>query len=1166
MNQASSPSAGHAAQAPAMATALIGSIEPFDASANDWETYAARLEQFLDANSIKEDKKVATLLTLIGGPTFQLLRNLVAPNDPKTKSFNELATALKQHFSPAPLAIAERYRFHKRDQAPGETVVTYVAELRRMARHCDFGTNLDTTLRDRLVCGLKSEATIKKLLQEKSLDLEKAVAIATATEIASRDAAELGRGAATGSTAQAVHRFGTRPPPPKPTAAPSTDTCFRCGRSGHLAQNCKCKDMECRRCGKRGHIARACLQTSSKPSSTHKRRQPPQQRPSKTHALEEEDTALYSTSATPASAKAMIVQPTINGTPMKMELDTGSALTIIPDRLYQRHLSEQPLAPTSVILRTYSGERIKPLGAIHVEVEYNGQHHEGKAVVVKTDGPALFGRDWLQHIRIDWSHVHRLASNTASTQRRLDELLKHHSAVFGEDRGRFRHCKGRLHLVDGAKPRFFKARPLPYALREKVATELDRLENDGILTKVDWSEWATPVVSVAKKDGSVRLCGDFKVSLNSQLKIDQYPLPRVDDVFASLAGGSQRFTKIDLRQAYLQLEMEDESKKYLVLNTHKGLYRLNRLAFGIASAPAIWQRAMDQLLQGIPDTHCILDDILITGIDDEHHLANVKAVLQRLEDAGLRANRQKCSFLQPKIDYCGHEVSEDGLHKMPAKVDAIQQAPVPENVSQLRSFLGLVNYYARFLPNLSTTLHPLNALLQKGTAWRWTAACHQAFDKVKGQIASDLVLTHFNPALPLRLASDASPYGIGAVMSHVLPNGTERPIAFASRTLSTAERNYAQIDKEALAIVWAVRKFHTYLYGRDFVLVTDHTPLTAIFHPEKDLPAMTAARLQRYALFLAGHRYSIEYRNTHEHANADGLSRLPLASDAASHPVDVEVDAFHVAQLEHLPVTATQIRTATRQDPTWSSVYNAVQYGNVESIADMQPFASRFDQLATHQGCLLWGSRVAIPPSLQARILQELHLSHPGIVRMKELARSYVWWPRIDQDIEKTVRECNGCQLQQKQPSSAPLHPWEWPARPWQRVHVDFAGPFLGSMFLLLVDARSKWPEVVPMQSTTATKTVECLRTIFARHGLPEQLVSDNGPQFVSEQFQDFLQGNGIQHIRSAPYHPSTNGLVERFVHTFKHAMRASETSLSLNERLQRFLRHSSNILPTSKI
>ena len=199
--------------------------------------------------------------------------------------------------------------------------------------------------------------------------------------------------------------------------------------------------------------------------------------------------------------------------------------------------------------------------------------------------------------------------------------------------------------------------------------------------------------------------------------------------------------------------MEGESKEYLVLDTHKGLDRLNRLAIGIASAPAIWQRSMDQLLQGIPDTHYILDDILITGVDNEHHLANVEAILQRLEDAGLRSNHQKCSFLQPRIDYCGHEVSQDGLHKVP---DAIQQAPVPANVSQLRSFLGLLNYYARFLPNLSTTLHPLNALLQKGTEQPGDAACHQVFDKVKQQIASDLVLTHFNPALPLCLASDAS--------------------------------------------------------------------------------------------------------------------------------------------------------------------------------------------------------------------------------------------------------------------------------------------------------------------------------------------------------------------------------------------------------------------------
>ena len=230
---------------------------------------------------------------------------------------------------------------------------------------------------------------------------------------------------------------------------------------GHTPQNCKCKEKDCLQCGKRGHITRACpAENNSRPSyawSKHQR-QSAHHRLSKTHALEEEeDATLFNTTASSARAKALMVEPTINGTPIRMELDTGSIVSIILYCLYRHHLSGLPLSPTSVVLKTYSDERVKPLGVISVDVEYNGQHHDGKALIVKTDGPPLFGRDWLQHIRMDWSHMHRLASSSASTQRRLDELLERHSAVFGEDRGCFRHCKGRLHLVDGAKPRFFKA-------------------------------------------------------------------------------------------------------------------------------------------------------------------------------------------------------------------------------------------------------------------------------------------------------------------------------------------------------------------------------------------------------------------------------------------------------------------------------------------------------------------------------------------------------------------------------------------------------------------------------------------------------------------------------------------------------------------------------------
>ena len=275
---------------------------------------------------------------------------------------------------------------------------------------------------------------------------------------------------------------------------------------------------------------------------------------------------------------------------------------------------------------------------------------------------------------------------------------------------------------------------------------------------------------------------------------------------------------------------------------------------------------MDQILEGIEGTSCI-----ITGKDDEEHLAHLEEVLKRLKEHGL--SREKCEFFQTKITYCGHEVDQHGLHKTQEKVDAVVNTPRPENVQQVRSFLGLVNYYHKFLPNLVTTLNPLNRLLEQGKPWKWTAECEGAFASVKKLIASDMVLTHYDPERPLKLACDASPVGVGAVLSHVME---ERPIAFASRTLTTAERNYSQIDKEALALVWGVKKFHLYLFGRHFTLVSDHEPLTSILNPKKGIPAMTVARLQRYALFLAGFKYSIEYKNTTQHGNADGVSRLPL--------------------------------------------------------------------------------------------------------------------------------------------------------------------------------------------------------------------------------------------------------------------------------------------------
>ncbi len=408
---------------------------------------------------------------------------------------------------------------------------------------------------------------------------------------------------------------------------------------------------------------------------------------------------------------------------------------------------------------------------------------------------------------------------------------------------------------------------------------------------------------------------------------------------------------------------------------------------------------------------------------------------------------------------------------------------------------------------------------------------------------------------------DASPKGLGAVLTQVMDNGDQRPIAFASRSLSPAEINYSQLEREGLAIIFGIEKFHQYLYGRKFTLVTDNKPLSLILGPKKGIPALATARLQRWAIKLSAYNYDIEYKSSKYHQNADALSRLPLPEGPGEECSGLfslkEVTELHKVQLENLPVSARQIRAATLNDPVMSRVMHYVVNGwpQVSELApEMKPYGRCQDELTIEEGCLLRGIRVLIPAKLQTQVLTELHATHPGIVRMKALARMHVWWPELDMNIEATVRNCSDCQAVQSTPA-ANLNPWIWPLKPWQRIHIDYAGPFEGSMFLVVVDAHSKWIEVVKMSGTSAESTVNALRFLFATHGLAEEVVSDNGPQFVAAEFKEFMHSNGIKHYLSAPYHPRSNGEAERAVRTFKTAMKTMKKgNASLNQRLACFL------------
>ena len=585
-----------------------------------------------------------------------------------------------------------------------------------------------------------------------------------------------------------------------------------------------------------------------------------------------------------------------------------------------------------------------------------------------------------------------------------------------------------------------------------------------------------------------------------------------------------------------------------------GLFRPKRLPYGVASSPALWQQTMDKVFHALPGVCCFVDDILVAGRDEKEHRQRLIQVLDRIQEHGIKVKRSKCCFNETTVEYLGFRLDARGVHKTDDKIRAVQEAAAPTDVKKLQSFLGLVTFYGKFVKDLATLAQPLYALLSKDVKWNWTNKCQQAFDAVKREVTSNSFLAHFNEHLPVKLVCDASSVGLGAVLAHVDDDGRERPIAYASRLLNEAERGYSQIDKEALALIYGVKKYHMYLYGRKhFTLVTDHKPLLAIFGSKSGLPKLVAARLHRWAITLAAYNYEVEYRSTRNMGNADALSRLPV--DAA--PDEEDMPQVLLIETHGTPLTAVKVAQATSKDPVLAKVREGVVAGKhtVEATVECQPYLDVWDELSVEKGCVLRGARVTIPYGLRDDVLEELHADHQGMVRTKAMARIFVWWPSVDKDIEKKIRKCGGCALQQSNPKITNTHPWVYPETPWQRIHVDFAGPFMGHMFMIVVDAHSKWPEVIRMKLTTARRTVNALRRIFATHGIPVRIVTDNGPQFVSKEFQDFCTANGIQHTLSAPYHPATNGEAERFVRTFKRNMKCrSKTSEDVETWVSRFL------------
>jgi hypothetical protein len=571
--------------------------------------------------------------------------------------------------------------------------------------------------------------------------------------------------------------------------------------------------MKCRRVG---HIEKVCKSVERNSVNIV------DETPAETeHTAMMEDMTVLNLSS--QGSKAIYVPVHIDDIVVDLLVDTGSPRTLLNYDFYLKYFAAKySLDSPSVPLVSYAGDKIPIVGGFWATVTYKDLSTT-VYIHVSEKGVSLLGRDAINALQlISINNVNEEESSHCVPA----DILSSFGELFSPGVGKIKGFVHKLHVRPEVIPKQVKPRRLPFSIRSAVNDEIKRLESEGIIESIDSSEWISPLTVAWKKSGKIRLCTDLR-EVNKALIVDAHLLPKIDELLTELQG-AKYFAKIDLASAYHQLELSPSSRKLTAFVTpDNGLYRYTRVCFGLASAPAAFQKMMTQYVtKGLDGVYVYLDDCVVAGKTFAEYRERLHKFLQRLKDLNMKLN-EKCEFDVQEITFLGHVISSSGLAPSPRLTTAITEAPRPIDRTALQSYLGMVGYVSKFCPNLATVVEPLRALLRGDQEFIWSDEVDQAFTETKQMVANYVSLALFDSTLPTIVTCDSSSYGIAASMSQI-HGSTERIVACISRTLSPAERKYSVGEKEALACVWACERLHTYLWGRKFILRTDHRSLTTL--------------------------------------------------------------------------------------------------------------------------------------------------------------------------------------------------------------------------------------------------------------------------------------------------------------------------------------------------
>ncbi|CEF61625.1 Reverse transcriptase domain and Integrase, catalytic core domain and Zinc finger, CCHC-type domain and Peptidase A2A, retrovirus, catalytic domain and Ribonuclease H-like domain and Peptidase A2A, retrovirus RVP subgroup domain and Aspartic peptidase domain-containing protein [Strongyloides ratti] len=1095
-----------------------GTVPEFNPKKEKWIEYKERFEIACELHGI-HDKKMAKAL-LMGAlvpETYRKLRIGSAPRKPIDLPLNEVISLLDSLHEQERNNLISRIKLLEIRQSSDESVMNYVERLRDMVGQCSLDNIQDAKdLISTIVFtkGLKSDNLKRAVYQQHQLkptsSLNESINSAMGVEVIGD------------SNVVSVNAVKFRK---KSGKALKSLKCFCCNKTGHLKKDCRLKDKKCDKCKKIGHIKSACKARSRIVGYINE---------SEVDEDSESENGIFTVSANKINNSKINVD--INKIETEFLLDTGACKSLLSEHSWKR-IGKPEIKEKTQALKDFSGNKIEIMGQINVLMRYKQMELKTSLLVVKGSCQDLIGRDLIDKLKVDLNQAyygkHLSGINNIENEIEFKEKLKlTYPFLFSKGLGKFNGDPIVLKLRENATPKVVVYRCSNLNLKQKVMEEIDRLIKLDVWEKVHSSEWISPMSVALKSNGKIRICANFSQTVNKMVDVEQFQIPTTQELFSRIEG-CKIFSNLDISDAFLAIQVAPESRKLLVVSTPAGLMQFKRLPFGLSSSPMIFQRIMSNLLSEIDGTAVYFDDVLIGGKDEIQHDERVHKVLEKLEKSGMKLNMEKSVIRKDQIKYLGNIVNGEGIRPDPEKTKAISLMRKPENASELKSFLGMVIHYGKFIPKLSIIAKPLNNLTRKNAKYEFDKECERSFSILKEILSSNKILVPYSISRPVVFASDASQFGYGAVILHRFEDGSEKPIEYISKTFNSAQLNYSQIEKECCGIVNGILRFKDYLLGRKFILQTDSLPLKFLLAPDTSLPNIILRRIDRWSCQIKRFQYTTEYVNTKMFGKADALSRLPLLENQEWEKNDTEAAAIML--VENSPLNTDKVRIESGKDKVFKQLIKFIKIGWPKALkGKLKEFDRIKLELAENNGIIMKGEQLVIPLCLRKEVLQKLHLGHTGIVRMKILARSNVYWPGMNKEIENLSKTCETCNKIGTPVAKTNLHPWQPSVETFERIHIDLCGPMNGKTFLVLYDTYSCYPFIVQVKKGDSEEIIEILDKIFIDFTYPKLLVSDNGPNLVSAKMNEYLRSNGIKHLTAAPYHPQSNGAAENLVKKFK--------------------------------